>query len=122
MHGRRFSKSYDKGPWSTDFDAMAQKTVLKDILSKYAPLSVDMKDALVADNETEDMTRPPIDVTPTETREEVMTRKMAQIEQMKQEQTRKQAEPVDASYPADEVHDYTEETGQGELFFGELEY
>ncbi|WP_206672910.1 hypothetical protein, partial [Parasutterella excrementihominis] len=62
------------------------------------------------------------DVTPTETRDEVMARKQAQIEQMKQEQTRKQAEPVDTSYPADEVPDYTEETGQGELFSGKLEY
>ena len=51
-----------------------------------------------------------------------MARKQAQIEQMKQEQTRKQTEPVDTSYPADEVPDYTEETGQGELFSGELEY
>lgn len=89
-HGRRFSKSFEKGPWSTDFDAMAQKTVLKDILSKYAPLSVEMKDALVADNEGEDMTRPPIDVTPQESRDEVMARKMAQIEQMKQERAEQQ--------------------------------
>lgn len=92
MHGRRFSKSYDKGPWSTDFDAMAQKTVLKDILSKYAPLSVEMKDALVADNETEDMTRPPIDVTPQESREEVLARKQQQIEQMKQEEEERNRE------------------------------
>ena len=43
----------------------------------------------------------------------------AQIEQMKQEQARKQVEKVDTSYPADEVPDYTEElseeTAQGEL-------
>ncbi|VUC64655.1 phage recombination protein Bet [Streptococcus pseudoporcinus] len=49
-----------------------------------------------------------------------MARKMAQIEQMKQEQARKQVEPVDTSYPADEVPDHLEE--QGELFDEELEY
>ena len=64
----------------------------------------------------------PIDVTPTETSEEVMARKMAQIEQMKQEQDRKQAEKVDRSYHDDEIPDHTEETGQGKLFSGELEY
>lgn len=64
----------------------------------------------------------PFDITPQETQEEVKARKMAQIEQMKQEQARKQAEVVETSYPADEVPDYTEETGQGELFSGELEY
>ena len=64
----------------------------------------------------------PIDVTPTETSEEVMARKMAQIEQMKQEQDRKQAEKVDTSYHDDEIPDYTEETGQGKMFSGELEY
>ena len=64
----------------------------------------------------------PRDVTPHETQEEVRTRKMAQIEQMKQEQTRKQAEPVDTSYPADEPPDYLDE--QTELLDenGELAY
>jgi phage recombination protein bet len=36
----------------------------------------------------------PIDVTPKETRDEVMKRKQAQIEQMKQEQPKKEVEPV----------------------------
>ena len=41
-HAKRFSKSYDKksgtfsGPWASDFDAMAKKTVLLQAL-KYAP-------------------------------------------------------------------------------------
>lgn len=50
-HGKRFSQSFAKGPWKTDFDAMAQKTVLKSILSRYAPLSTEMQNAISADNE-----------------------------------------------------------------------
>lgn len=36
-HAQRYSKSYSSGPWQTNFDEMAKKTVLKKVL-KYAPL------------------------------------------------------------------------------------
>ena len=58
---------------------------------------------------------------PVESREEVMARKQAQIEQMEQELDRKQAEKTDTSYQADEVPDYTEEPLEGDLL-EELEY
>ena len=61
----------------------------------------------------------PRDVTPQETQEEVRTRKMAQIEQMKQEQAQKQAEKVDTSYPASEIPNYSEEPSE-EVVQGEL--
>lgn len=48
-HAKRFSKAYNYGPWKTDFDAMAKKTVLKALLSKYAPLSIEMQGAIKAD-------------------------------------------------------------------------
>lgn len=48
-HAKRFSKSFGSGVWKTDFDAMATKTVIKLLLSKYAPLSVDMQQAIVTD-------------------------------------------------------------------------
>lgn len=63
-HGGRFSQTFKKGfgLWKDDFESMAQKTVLKLLLSKFAPLSVEMQRAvitdqsLVTDAETEDVT------------------------------------------------------------------
>ena len=50
-HGNKFSKTYDyKGSaWQSNFEAMARKTVLKLLLSRYAPLSVEMQSALTTD-------------------------------------------------------------------------
>lgn len=48
-HGRRFSKSFSSGPWVSDFDAMAMKTVLKSTLSKWGPLSIELQQALNSD-------------------------------------------------------------------------
>lgn len=44
-HARRFSKSFDNpnGVWAQNFDAMAEKTVLKSLLNHYGELSVDSK-------------------------------------------------------------------------------
>jgi recombination protein RecT len=53
-HGKRYSKSYSnpKGKWQTDFHSMALKTVIKQLLSKYGILSVDMQTAMRADQAT----------------------------------------------------------------------
>lgn len=48
-HGRRYSKSYETGNWKVNFDAMALKTVVKLLLSKWGILSVQMERALSAD-------------------------------------------------------------------------
>lgn len=50
-HGKRFSQTFKKGfgLWKDDFDGMAKKTVLKLLLSRYAPLSVEMQKAIVTD-------------------------------------------------------------------------
>jgi len=50
-HALRYSQTYKKGygQWKENFSAMALKTVLKLLLSKYAPLSVEMQNAIKAD-------------------------------------------------------------------------
>jgi recombination protein RecT len=48
-HAKRFSKSFNSGPWKTDFDAMAKKTVLKSMLSKWGILSIEMQTANISD-------------------------------------------------------------------------
>lgn len=50
-HAKKFSQTYKKGfgLWKDDFDSMACKTVLKLLLSKYAPMNVEMQKAQIAD-------------------------------------------------------------------------
>lgn len=56
-HAMRYSQTFaskndfvrKSSQWSVNFDAMAQKTVLKQLLSKYAPMSVEMQQAVQAD-------------------------------------------------------------------------
>lgn len=42
-YGSRFDNIRQSSKWTTDFDAMARKTVLKLLLNRYAPLSVEMQ-------------------------------------------------------------------------------
>jgi len=50
-HGAKYSKTYRNGPWKTEFDAMAKKTVLKQLISKFGIMSVEMQDAVVKDQQ-----------------------------------------------------------------------
>lgn len=50
-HGTKYSQTFKKGfgLWKTDFEAMAHKTVLKLLLSRFAPLSIEMQRAVITD-------------------------------------------------------------------------
>lgn len=56
-HAKTYSQTYSSkndyvrkaSKWTTDFDAMAKKTVIKLLLSRYAPLSVEMQTAITSD-------------------------------------------------------------------------
>jgi recombination protein RecT len=50
-HGKRYSQTFKRGGglWSTDFDAMAKKTCLKMLLSKFGILSIEMQRAQTFD-------------------------------------------------------------------------
>lgn len=57
-HRQKFSKMSGKqnpsGVWATEFDAMALKTVLRNLIGKWGPMSVDMQTAFMADGNTVD--------------------------------------------------------------------
>jgi len=63
-HGLKYSQTFKKGfgLWKDAFEAMALKTVLKLLLAKFAPLSIDLQKAVITDQsivkdaETEDVT------------------------------------------------------------------
>lgn len=50
-HAEKYSQGYKQkgGIWHSDFDGMAQKTVLKLLISKFGPLSVEMQKAIITD-------------------------------------------------------------------------
>ena len=71
-HRKRFSKmsggNTPKGVWKDNFDAMALKTVLRNLLTKWGPMTVDMQTAYNADEEEHN--EAPKDVTPEQNNEE----------------------------------------------------
>lgn len=55
-HGKKYSQTFKKGygVWNDNFDAMAIKTVIKLLLNKFAPLSIDMQKAIEHDQKVDD--------------------------------------------------------------------
>ncbi|QBX14508.1 recombinational DNA repair protein [Streptococcus phage Javan141] len=135
-HGKKFSKSFASGPWKTDFDAMAQKTILKDILSKYGPLSVEMQKAIEEDNQDSTISTPK-DITPQETnslddligtqneKKDAPSNLKDVTEDLHDEEEKTLTNEnktvlEDTSYPADEIPDFDQETGEIKASEGNL--
>lgn len=89
-HGVKFSQTFKKGfgLWKENFDAMAKKTVLKLLLSKYAPLSTQMQQAILSDQAVirEDGQNEYVDTieTPSESEEEIRIKKFIESAKSKQ--------------------------------------
>ena len=51
-HAKKFSKSYNSGAaiWKQNFDEMAQKTVMRNLIAKWGVMSVDLQRAIDLDN------------------------------------------------------------------------
>ena len=134
-HGKKYSQSFSSkySPWQSDFDAMARKTVLKHMLSTYAPLSTELQDAIVADNEDstvssqkgmKDVTQEPFAETldgilgapdtPTES-DNVVEGEFTTETKTTSKTGKKTANPdelVSTEYPAKEIPNFDEETGE----------
>ena len=52
-YGKKYSKTFSNGPWQTDFEAMAKKSCLRQVL-KYCPCSSDVQKAIDAENQYDD--------------------------------------------------------------------
>ena len=64
-HRKRFSKTKSGGVWDSDFDAMARKTVVRNLLSKWGILSIAMQTAVSADERLDnDEAQEPVLVNP----------------------------------------------------------
>jgi len=107
-HAKRYSKSFKNGPWQTNFDEMAYKTCIRQLLSRYGFLSTEMISALSADQgvdaemqvESEvkvNANSEVIDITPEQNDEAVPQQDEPQKEQEQPEQ--KQAEQVAKNKP-----------------------
>jgi recombination protein RecT len=81
-HAKRHSKSYNSkySAWVTDFDSMAIKTVMRFLLSKYAPMSVEYINADQVEHE-EDLKPEPIEINPQPERKKKKVEKQETIEQ-----------------------------------------
>ncbi len=113
-HALRFSQTYKKGfgLWKEDFGSMASKTVIKMLLSKYAPLSIEMQRAMVADQsvindaETEDVSY--VDHEPTQIEPENTSHAdLSDLYEMKKEAlTEEEKENAERIIKGLEVHSY----------------
>lgn len=49
-HAKKYSKAFNSGPWQDEFDKMAKKTVLVNMLKTWGPMSIEMQTAYESDD------------------------------------------------------------------------
>lgn len=85
IEAHRISNSKDKdktkksGVWASDYDAMARKTVLRNMLSKWGILSIEMQKATIADEHVQNVSPDGDIVSETEIEDEEPERKQAEV-------------------------------------------
>jgi recombination protein RecT len=129
-HRDRFSKSASssQSPWKSDFDAMALKTVLRNLITKWGPMTTDIQKANDADesdlknNLTVDSSDPK-DVTPGSSLEQFLGATDQQQEPTTEPATKKKSEEVkhDELKP-DVINDPNEHTKQTSLTDDDLPF
>lgn len=111
-HRKRFSKSggknEPKGVWASDFDAMALKTVIRNLITKWGPMTVDIQKATDADEESFGGNSEPVkDVTP-HNMEDLLDKPADPTEPLRKEAKQDALKP-------DITNDPNEEIGQPEI-------
>ena len=127
-HALRYSQTYKRGGgiWKDNFDAMALKTVLKNLIVKYCPKSAELQRAVrddqsvsneqgassYADNEPDEQVQPEATESAKEKAEEVK----AQVEAMKTRRSKKAEAPVEEQAPMPTIDDMPADEEAGEIF------
>ncbi|MED4461826.1 recombinase RecT [Metabacillus fastidiosus] len=99
-HRKKFSKS-DFG-WKNDWDAMAMKTVLKALLSKWGILSVEMQKAVIEDNderELKDITDEAAELSDMESEPTIIDADAAEVEEKEEKNEKPSALEVQDEFP-----------------------
>lgn len=116
-HRQRFSKSGGKakpsGVWASDFDAMALKTVLRNLISKWGPMTIDMQKAVVSDEEQPETIQ--VEATESEKKDQLASKFKAAKNAQEEPSSTDQPEPQETNEPKSEPQEMTLE-GTGSVF------